>query len=303
MLTPPPLPEGNSVQEAIRTAQPWLSPAMQRIASVILEDTAAAVRSTSAEIASRAKTSAATVTRFCAALGIDSFQDLVRRLAHETGRQESDSWSDIEVSLDIDIGGGTSAMAMSVAAAAMRGIRLSAENVDGPALERAATAIAGAGRVDVYGVGGSGSVAAVTEQRLFRIGVPVRAWTDVHGASTSACLLGSDDVAIAISDSGSTKETHEALHFARLAGATTIAITCDPRSPIARAAEISLTAVLGAGDSGRTRTLASRHAQLFVIDCLYVLVTQLSETRARKAVERTTPVGILHMLPEGRSAS
>lgn len=292
-----PLPSSGSVHEAIRTARPWLSPAMRRIADVVLNDPDDAARRTSSEIAARAGVSPATVTRFCAAVGVESFQGLVHRLARETGRKDADTWSGVEMSVDIDIAGDTHSTAMSVAAAAIRGIRLSAEHLDIALLTQAAERIAAADRIDVYGAGGSGSVAQETSQRLFRIGVPIRSWNDIHGAATSACLLGPQDVAIAISDSGTTKETHEALELAQRAGATGIAVTSDPRSPIARLADIPLTTSLGVGDSARTRTLTSRHAQLFVIDCLYVLVAQLTERRARLAVERTDLVGDLHTVP------
>lgn len=291
-----PLPASGSVREAIRAARAWLSPSMARIADVVLSDPDGAARLTSSEIAVRAGVSQATVTRFCAAIGVDSFQDLVHRLARESGREDAGTWSEIELSVDIDLAGDTKDTALSVAAAAIRGIRLSAEHLDTDRLVKAADCVAKARRVDVYGAGGSGSVAQETEQRMFRIGVPIRSWNDIHGAGTSAALLGPDDVAIAISDSGTTKETHEALRLAQRAGATGIAITCDPRSPIAEIADIPLVAFFGADDSMRTRTLASRHAQLFIVDCLYVLVAQLTERRVRLSAERTGIINELHTI-------
>lgn len=296
MKSQDPLAESVSVRHAISAARLWLSPGMKRIADVVLRDPNEASRLTSGELAAMAEVSSATMTRFCAAIGLRSFQDLQHRLAREIGREDADGWSEIELSLDIDVAGDARTTAMSVAAAALRGIRLSADHLDIDGVTAAAAKIASARRVDVYGAGGSGSVAQETEQRLFRIGVPIRAWSDIHGAATSATLLGPDDVAIAISDSGRTKETYEAMRLAQGSGATVIAVTCDPRSQIATTSDIALTALPGADESGRTRTLASRHAQLFVIDCLYVLVAQSSERRSRLAAERTQIVSENHTM-------
>jgi DNA-binding MurR/RpiR family transcriptional regulator len=53
----------------------------------------------------------------------------------------------------------------------------------------------------------SGVVALDAQQKLHRIGVLAFAWNDPHIALTSATLLGSGDVAIGISHTGTTKET------------------------------------------------------------------------------------------------
>src|SRR5919197_837244 len=122
----------------------------------------------------------------------------------------------------------------------LRAIQQTIDRVDLDAIERAAQALARARRIDVYGVGGSGAVAQETETRLFRIGCSVRGWTEVHAAATSAALLTPADVAIGISHSGATRETLEPFEMAKERGATTVALTTAPRSPLARTADIRL---------------------------------------------------------------
>ena len=68
-----------------------------------------------------------------------------------------------------------------VANADIRAITQTVNQLDHHALDLASRAIAAARRVDVYGIGSSASVAYELETRLFRVGVRVRAWTEVHG--------------------------------------------------------------------------------------------------------------------------
>ena len=75
--------------------------------------------------------------------------------------------------------------------------------------------VAGAGRVDVYGVGASAFVAADLQQKLHRIGRISFAWSDTHIMLTSAAVLGEGDVAVGISHTGATADTVEALRVAR----------------------------------------------------------------------------------------
>src|SRR5947209_17395847 len=105
-------------------------------------------------------------------------------------------------------------------------------------VERAADAIARADRVDIYGASGSALVGAEMQFCLHRIGVAAWAWTDVHNGLASSALLQPGDVALGVSHSGQTRETIEMIAEAGTHGATTIALTSFPRSPLADVADI-----------------------------------------------------------------
>jgi DNA-binding MurR/RpiR family transcriptional regulator len=168
-------------------------------------------------------------------------------------------------------------------------------------MERAAQATARARRIDVYGVGGSGAVAQETEVRLFRIGCSVRGWNEVHAATTSAALLTPADVAIGISHSGATRETLEPFELAKERGATTVAITTDPRSPLARAADIRLISSSAETTFTSTGGIGARHSVLVLIDCLYVRVAQLSYTRASASLALTDHISPQHSAKSRRN--
>ncbi|MET9906196.1 MurR/RpiR family transcriptional regulator [Streptomyces sp. NPDC006476] len=288
------------VTTLIRTELPRLAGSLRKVGELILEDPAAVTHCSAAELGRRTGTSQATVTRFCRAIGLDSYQHLLIELAQERGRGEVSAWGSTEIDTDISPEDSLERVVQVVGSADLRAIQQTIDRIDLDALERAAQALAKARRIDVYGVGGSGAVAQETETRLFRIGCQVRGWTEVHGAATSAALLTPADVAIGISHSGATRETLEPLEMAKERGATTIAITTDPRSPLARAADIRLISATSE-TSFRTGSIGGRHSVLMIVDCLYVRVGQLSYQRASASLALTDHITPQHAVKSRRA--
>jgi DNA-binding MurR/RpiR family transcriptional regulator len=138
---------------------------------------------------------------------------------------------------------------------------------------RIAEAIATRARVDIYGIGGSAVMAREMQLRLYRIGINAHHWGEVHDGLTSAALLDEDSVAIAISNTGRTVETIEMLAQAKSSGAFTLAITSNADSPLAALADVHLVTV--APDVYlQPDDLSAKHAQLFALDLLYLIVAQ-----------------------------
>ncbi|MFG2957248.1 MurR/RpiR family transcriptional regulator [Streptomyces sp. NPDC048291] len=284
----------------IRTELPRLAGSLRKVGELILADPAAVTHCSAAELGRRTGTSQATVTRFCRAVGLDSYQHLLIALAQERGRGEVSDWGTAEIGPDVSPDDSLERVVKVVGTADLRAVQQTLDRIDLDAVERAAQAMARARRIDVYGVGGSGAVAQETETRLFRIGCSVRGWTEVHAAVTSAALLTPADVALGISHSGSTRETAEPFETAGERGATTIALTSDPRSPLARAADIRLISSTPE-TSFPTGVIGARHSVLLLIDCLYVRVAQLSYQRASAALALTDHIAGQHTAKARRS--
>jgi DNA-binding MurR/RpiR family transcriptional regulator len=153
-------------------------------------------------------------------------------------------------------------------------------------VDAAVAALVAARRVEVFGVGASGLVAEDLQQKLHRIGRPAFASRDPHAALTSAALLGAGDVVVGISHTGRTRDTLEPMREAARGGAATIAITNAPRSPIARAATHLLTTAT-VETTFRSGAMASRIAQLVIVDCLFVGVVQATYDASVTALTRT----------------
>jgi DNA-binding MurR/RpiR family transcriptional regulator len=290
----------------IRSELPRMSGSLRRVGEVVLADPAAATHGSAAELGRRTGTSQATVTRFCRALGLESYQQLLIGLAQELGREEGrERGAARTAALGPRIGpeDDLEQVIGVVAEADLRALRHTADLLDREALERAAQALARARRIDVYGVGGSGIVAEETQARLFGIGCAAQAWTQVHAAETSAALLTPSDAVVAVSHSGTTREVLEPLRLAADRGAATIAVTGDPRSPVAQAADVRLTSFSGE-TSFRRGNFGTRHSVLLIIDCLYARVAQLTYERATASIALTAHIADSHAVrrsPSGRS--
>lgn len=284
----------------IRSLLPGLARAEQRVAKVVLDDPSSVARRSITEVALAAKTSETTVTRFCKAIGVGGYPQLRIALAADTARTEARSSRDLggDITADDDL----ASVVSKVGFADARAVEETAEQLDIAELTRVTELIAAAGRVDVYGVGASAFVAADLQQKMHRIGRVCFAWSDTHIMLTSAAVLGEGDVAVAISHSGATTDTVEALRVAREHGATTVAVTNFPRSPITSVADHVLTTA-ARETTFRSGATASRIAQLTVIDCLFIGVAQQHLDEAMAALDATRDAVNGHRLgirPDGR---
>jgi DNA-binding MurR/RpiR family transcriptional regulator len=292
-MTQPPPPDaalsadaGRGVLVTIRAALPSLRPAERRVAEAVLGDPAGVAGRSIGTLAAQCSTSGATVLRFCHAIGYRHYPDLRLALARETGREEAHNGPGAHLTGDISPTDSIEQIVATIAYSDARAIEDTAATLDLGALARAIDAVARAERVDIYGIGASGFVAQDLHQKLHRIGLLSSVWPDPHAALTSAALLGPRDVAIAISHTGTTLDTIEALRLAADCGATTIAITNFGRSPLTEHARHVLTTA-ARETTFRSGAMASRIAQLAVIDCLFVGVAQRSYERTMRALELT----------------
>src|SRR4051794_34721889 len=287
----------DSVLVQVRARLPEFTGALQRVAEHVLSDPAAAARATIVELAERSGTSPATVTRFCRALGFDGYADLRLGIAGEAGRGARLAGWTVDIGREIQPTDPLDRVLGQIMAADTQAMHDTAALLDLGEVERAAAAIAGATRVDIYGASGSALVGGEMQFSLHRIGVATWAWTDVHNGLASAALLRAGDVALGISHSGQTRETIEMLAEAGSHGATTVALTSFPRSPLAEVADIILLTASQA-TTFRPDALSARHPQLVVLDLLYIAVAQRTHERAHAAFQVTARAVAGHRAPK-----
>ncbi len=131
------------------------------------------------------------------------------------------------------------------------------------------------GRIIVTGMGKSGHIAAKAAATLASTGTPAQF---VHPAEASHGDLGMitrADIILALSWSGETKELASILSYAKRFRVTVIAITSNPQSTLARAADVPL--VLPVGEEACPLGLAptsSAVAQLAMADALAVTLLE-----------------------------
>ena len=276
--------QGADILVTIRALLPNLAPVERRVAQQVLSHPAGTAMQSISELAQACETSATTVVRFCRSIGLRGYPELRLALAAAAGHVGP---ADLPSSAtDILPGDDVATIAAKIAHADARAVTDTASNLDVETMVRVVEVLAAARRIDIYGVGASGYVALDLQQKLQRIGRPAFAWPDPHMAITSAALLGPADVAVALSHTGTTVDTLDALREAGGNGAVTVAITNFPRSPIAAAADLVL-ATAARETAFRSGAMTSRIAQLTVVDCLFVVLAQHDLPGSQDALERT----------------
>jgi DNA-binding MurR/RpiR family transcriptional regulator len=255
----------------VRSLLPTLAPAERRVAQRVIRAPEEVSASTITELAQACGTSETTVIRFCRAVGFTGYPELRLTLANEAGRAQGAAGR--VIGGDIGRDDSLDEIVEKIAYADARAVEETAGQLDIQALDEVVGAIVSARRVDIYGVGAGAFVAMDFQQKLHRIGRVSYAWADAHIMLTSAAVLDPGDVAIGISHSGTTIDTMDALRVAGRRGAVTVALTSYPRSPIAEVVDIVLTTA-ARETTFRSGAMASRLAQLTVIDCVFVGVAQ-----------------------------
>ncbi|MGV9291286.1 MurR/RpiR family transcriptional regulator [Streptomyces sp. NPDC003719] len=270
----------------IRAALPSLAPSERRVAEAVLADPAQASELSISALGKRADTSVATVMRFCRAIGITNYPQLRLALAAAAAREDARGGDRPAPDTDISATDTLDEIVRKIVYNEMHALEDTGAGLDVEVLCRAVDAVAGARRIDIFGVGASAFVGQDLHQKLHRIGRTAFVWTDRHAALTATALLGPGDVALAISHSGETEDTVEPLQVAAERGATTIALTNAPRSSLAVSADLVL-ATCARETPFRSGATASRIAQLALIDCLFVGVAQRSFDATTAALEKT----------------
>jgi DNA-binding MurR/RpiR family transcriptional regulator len=263
---------------------PSLAPAEQRVARIAVSDPAQAARWTISDYAERAQTSGTTIVRFCRAIGLDGYPALRIALAAAAGHDAAGTWR--LVSGDIGPDDSVTEVVQKVGHADAKAIEETVAHLDVEVLGKVADAVTVARRIEIYGVGASGLVALDLQQKLHRLGKVVYAWTDAHTALTSASMLGTEDVVIGVSYTGTTIDTIDPFRLGKSNGALAVALTNHPRSPLAELADyVFMTAARET--TFRSGAMTSRIAQLAVVDCLFAVVAQRNFEAAVEALGRT----------------
>jgi DNA-binding MurR/RpiR family transcriptional regulator len=270
----------------VRGAVPTGPPAERRVADAVLDDAARISESSITAVARLCRTSETTVLRFCRAIGLQGYPELRIALARAAQWEEREREDGMPRSGEIDADDSLEEVVAKITHADARSIDDTARVLDIGVLADAVEAVLAAGRVNIYGVGASSIVADDLHEKLHRIGLVSFVTADPHRALASAALLTASDLVVGISHSGTTTDTVDVVAEARRHGATAVCITNHPDSPLAKSADLILLTA-ARETTFRTGAMASRIAQLAVVDCLFAGVAQRRYERSIEAFDST----------------
>jgi RpiR family carbohydrate utilization transcriptional regulator len=250
----------------------------RKVADFILENSSALISMRIVDVASAAQVSEPTVLRFCRALGYDGFQSFKLQLAQHLGANISYSQFSVD---DNDTAADLSNKVFESTIGSLLAVR---DQLNPSVLESAINILSQANRVEFYGFGASGSVAADAQHKFFRLQVSTAAYTDPHIQLMSAISLSSKDVVVAISQSGRTKALIQSVNLALEAGATVIGLAPE-HTPLSELCSIPIY-VNVEEDQHEFTPISSRIAHLLVIDVLAMGVARYRKTLLKDHLKR-----------------
>jgi len=248
--------------DSIRTQLDALSKSEKKVAVAVLKNPDLAVSGNITALAKNAQVSEPTVVRFCRALGYDGWHEFKLKLAQTLAVAVPNT---DESPLQDDLAADLVSKICSRSINALLDLR---NNLNPVAIEQALEVLARSNKIEFWGQGTSGIVAADAQHKFFRSGVPTVAYTDPHIHAISAALLTKGDTVVAISQRGNNTALLHSVQLARKIGADVIAMS-PSGTPLADMATVLVPIDLSFNIDPYT-PISARLAHLVVIDILAV---------------------------------
>ena len=241
-----------------------MTPALSRIGTHVLVDPSTVLYQSITELAEEAKSSEASVMRFCRELGYTGFQSFKLALAQELAAYPAAS------SLN-----GSNDPIVKLVETAKQALTETERLLDRKTLEKVARQLLAAKHIEIFGVAASAITAQYLEYKLARLGLRAHALSDAHLATMIAETTDASTLHILVSSSGSTMDPVRVAKVAQGRGATVVTITNGAKSPLVAVSDYVLVASwpetpLTGG------AFPSKISQLLLVDVLATYATKLS---------------------------
>ncbi|QGQ94209.1 MurR/RpiR family transcriptional regulator [Paenibacillus psychroresistens] len=267
---------------SIEAAMGSLKPMERRVAQYILEHPEKVVVLSVQKLAEYANVSEATIVRLSRSLHFKGFQELKLRIAGDLTQLSlpADSYQEIQTDGSIE------QLIESVSNNNIVSIQDTLTVLSPQSVEKAIAALSNARKIGLFGVGASGVIAEDFKLKLSRINRWCEIGTGFDAQATIAANLIPGDVVFGISYTGQTEDMIRSLAIAKEKGAFVITLTRFGANPVSELADIQLfTSSLE--KSIRSGAMASRIAQLNVIDILYVGIAGQHYEESIQSLEMT----------------
>ena len=248
----------------VRSTLGNLSSAESRVAEYVLREPKVILGSNIQGLAQASGVSEATVIRFLRRAGFSGLKDFKAAMTQANVLEKGS----LPVSRKLSDSDTTRAIKTKIFCGCMEALGDTLNVLSDQALSQAIDALYSAPYVEVFGIGGSASVARSALHSFRRIGLRMSLTSDPNAAYLRMERFNPGDVVLAISSSGETPAILEAVQIAREKGATVISITNVKESTLSRLSDCCLTSMC------RTHMLPGdetyeRVAQIAIIHALY----------------------------------
>lgn len=258
-----------TIEQRIRSGYGDMRKSEQRAADYIL-DHLNHVRELSLDrLAGEAGVSQPTVIRMLKALGFKGYREFRDQLLREYARDEEGEGRTTPLyGYPLHKGERLEDIPRNMTAMTERMLQETLKNFSVKTYKQNVEVLKHARIIDIYSVENSEVTAQDFVAKLLYLGFSCRHFGDHYYQRIAAGSLTSEDVAVGISYSGSSKDTVDVMKTAKKAGATTIVLTNFKDSPISRYADYLICTSqeqLFYGDA-----IFSRASQLLIVDMIYM---------------------------------
>ncbi|WP_320937766.1 MurR/RpiR family transcriptional regulator [Enterocloster lavalensis] len=262
-----------------------LSAAENQVREYILKYPKKVLEYTVYELAKESFTSPATVVRLCKKIDIKGFARLKVLLAEET-KYFQDMKLNLLDTTTIEKNDSPHAIIEKITNIAVKTIEETRVLANEKQFMEVARLLQKAVIIDFYGVGASNPVAIDAQFKFMRIGKNVITYQLYDRQYVQAVNSDASHVGIIISYSGETKEMLKIAGILQKNGTPVVAVTSSGENSLNRIADYNLF-VTAKETVFRSGAMASRTAQLYIIDILYALYCSLDYDESIKKIQQT----------------
>lgn len=257
----------STVIENLKSRYASFSTSEKKIADYILKYPDKAVNCNVSELANASGTSDATIIRFCKHSGYSGYYQLRITLSRELGR--------IDQAYDTESNEGMMAGTLQKYAA---NIQSMARKIDEKTFQECARLIENCHYVHIVATGNTTPLAHHVGFRLGRLGIRSTFHSLTEYFLNDIVLAQEDDVVLAISQSGTSKQVVKAMELAMERKITTIAVVGYEYSPVSRLADYLLPAIV----PEQTFDYRKNHAHVYEMAVLDALMEMISHNRENR---------------------
>jgi RpiR family carbohydrate utilization transcriptional regulator len=249
--------------DSIRTQLDSLSKSERKVALAVLEHPSRTVSQNITALAKSAQVSEPTVVRFCRTLGYDGWHEFKLKLAQGLALALPGSANEQPAQDDL-----AADLVNKICSRSINTLLDLRNNLNPESIQKALDILKRAKKIEFYGQGTSGFVAADAQHKFFRSGVPTVAYTDPAIHAIAAALLHEGDAVVVISQRGNNPSLVRSAKLARRGGADVI-VLAPSGTPLADLATVLIPIDLIFAIDPYT-PISARLAYLVVIDVLAV---------------------------------
>lgn len=230
------------------------------------------------EIADESNLSKSTITRFIQTMGFDSFKEFQIEIAKETRYQNNENIINSSITQNdslIDV-------AYKLIESSSIILQKNFRNLDIHKINTCVEKILKSRRIYFVGIGYSGNIAMEYSYKFMRIGINCNYFVDSHTMIALSSIMDKDDLVIAISHTGNTREVIKSCKLAAQNNSTVISITSNENSQLSKISNVSINYI---SDESlfETGSLSTKTVQGFLLDLIY---TQVVKSRFKESTDK-----------------